>query len=86
MKRPTSINPPRFVQRILSALVDPTQPHDLLDDLQESYAAIAESEGRLKANLWYFMQVLKILRGRVFNALYWNLPMLGNTLKTSTKL
>ena len=53
----------------------------MLTDLMEVYIERLKEKGRLRAGLWYLVQLFKIGKGRLINACYWRLLMLLNHLK-----
>ena len=53
----TRTNPPRFLQALISKVIDDRSREFFLGDLAEEYAFIAIERGRLVANAWYLGQL-----------------------------
>jgi len=53
----------------------------ILRDLKEGFEVITEDEGVLRARIWYGMQILKIVKGKIFNLQYWSIAMFKNYCK-----
>jgi len=75
-----SPRPPRWAERLLGRLFPPAERDAVRDDFRESFARMATDRGPGRARRWYLVQLAKILRGKVFNVLFWSLPMLKNYL------
>ena len=85
MKRRKSTKPPRIAETILRLCFRCNRQESILRDLKESYAMIAEDGGAFRANVWYISQVLKIIKGKLFNKLYWSAPMFYNYFKVAIR-
>lgn len=53
--------PPRLAESILRRTLDPVDREPVLGDLFEEYSATARRRGRMRANLWYWAQLLRVL-------------------------
>ena len=53
------------------------------NEFEEVYAMMVEKDGLCRARIWYMTQVLKLLKGKVVNKLYWSGLMMRNYFKTA---
>ena len=70
---------------LLSRLIDRQKHYGLFGDIEEIYSLQVAEKGRLRANLWFWLQVLKTIPAYVINSLYWSLAMLSNYLKITLR-
>ena len=78
--------PPRFAEWILFHLLEREEREFIIGDLKEVYIQLGRSEGRLRANLWYWRQIVGSIRPFVFNLVLWRGVMLKNYLKLAVRL
>jgi predicted permease len=76
MKKPT-----RIAERIMFYMVESDEREFILGDLEEYYSEKLQRSGRLKANLWYWSQVVKSFHQFEKNIIQWRAGMLKNYLK-----
>ncbi|MFC1725874.1 ABC transporter permease, partial [candidate division KSB1 bacterium] len=57
----------------------------LLGDLDEGYRVFVSEKSLFRARFWYFVQLLKIITGILYNKIYWSFPMLKNYLKIALR-
>jgi putative ABC transport system permease protein len=74
-------NPPRLAQWLLARLSGRDERLSILGDFQEIYTEKYRLEGVLKANSWYWSQVLKSIPLCLKNKLYWAYSMVTNYTK-----
>ena len=77
--------PPGFPSRLLKKYSAQDPHQTLVHEFEEQFVAMVKANGTLKARLWYHLQVMNVLRGRMFNTWYWNITMLGNYIKTTIR-
>ena len=85
MKTKTYNKPPRWLGWILVCLCSDEKRLSILRDLEEGYTTIAKDEGAFHANIWYSSQIMKIAGGKLFNRIYWGIPMLMNYSKITVR-
>jgi len=71
----------KITRFILSRLFSPDKLETTLGDFEEGYVFVASEKGKIRASLWYLMQILNIVIGKLFNSFYWSIPMYKNYLK-----
>jgi hypothetical protein len=85
MKTQTNTKAPRWLGWILVYFYSNERRSTILSDLEEGYMTIAKDEGAFRANIWYSSQIMKIANGKLFNKIYWGIPMLMNYLKITIR-
>ncbi|MFC2155273.1 ABC transporter permease [Acidobacteriota bacterium] len=85
MKHKKNIKPPRIAERILRLLFAHEKKQEVLDDFEESFLLMAEDRGETRAKRWYRFQVIKIIRGKMVNKLYWSIPMFRSYFKVAIR-
>jgi len=75
--------PPRWATWLLNILIPDGEWKTPVGDFEEYFQAKRESDGSLRAFIWYLSAVLGLIPRRVGNTIYWNTIMLKNYLKTS---
>ena len=73
--------PPAFARWMLNHLCRSDKRETYRFELEEIYQIIEEEDGILRARIWYVIQVVKIIRGKLFNIHYWSLSMFKNYCK-----
>ena len=72
---------PWLLNRFLNSLLPENTLKNLNGDFEEIYNQIVGAEGRFKANLWLWGQLLKSIKGFASFSLRWRLSMLKNYFK-----
>ena len=80
MKKKLLNNPPKIAEWCINRLL-PDDRQTPVGDFEEYYHRIAARDGKSKAHLWYYTQVIKLLPKVCLNNLYWKIAMFGNYLK-----
>ncbi|MCK5078173.1 MAG: hypothetical protein KAR38_17460, partial [Calditrichia bacterium] len=70
--------PPRLGQFLLKHIIDKDIRYEALGDFHEIFYYMVKREGKLKAFLWYWMQVIKSLYHFIFDSIYWRIDMFKN--------
>ena len=78
--------PPRFAERLLLCFINPRARKAIAGDFEEIYSSIAEEQGRRRANLWYYSQVLRSLPGFVHRFFFWSFILFRNSAKITWRL
>ena len=81
MKNKTGHTPPRFGQWLLKKIIDKEISYEALGDFHEIFYHTAEQEGKHKAVLWYWVQVIKSLYHFFTDTMYWRIDMFKNYVK-----
>ena len=77
--------PPRFAEGILYQLLERGEREFILGDMKEIYVDLHSSNGRLRANFWFWMQIFRSLRPFIFNLFLWRLVMFRNYAKLALR-
>ncbi|MGD9344760.1 MAG: ABC transporter permease [Candidatus Aminicenantes bacterium] len=77
--------PPALAVWILSRIARGEEHLSILSDFSEIYEAVVSEEGTLKANIWYWTQVMRSIPMFVINHLYWSVEMIKNYLKIALR-
>ncbi|MCP4724254.1 MAG: hypothetical protein GY863_04425, partial [bacterium] len=72
---------PGFADKILKRILPEKIINTAIGDYEELYANIREDQGRLKAELWIYAQILRSILPYMFNIICWRSTMLKNYLK-----
>ncbi len=75
-----NLKPPYPAKKILKFLLNFNHPNAMMGDFNEEYSEISKSKGRIKADLWYFMQIPAAVPSFINNSIYWSLIMFRNYL------
>lgn len=73
--------PPKIAEKLLSKLLYDDVWKTTLGDFEEQYSYLLEKDGKLKANRWYWGQVLRYAPSKITHKLYWTAGMFKNYLK-----
>ncbi|MCP4725313.1 MAG: FtsX-like permease family protein, partial [bacterium] len=76
-------NPPGFAKRILGFLLKDPIHETPLGDFEEFYNWIAEEKGVFSASIWYWTQVLNLLRKKMSYSIQRSIEMLKSYFKTA---
>jgi putative ABC transport system permease protein len=77
--------PPRFSEWILYHLHEKEEREFIIGDLREIYGQVFYSSGNLKANIWYWGQIIRSIRPFLLNLIYWRICMFTNYLKLAIR-
>ena len=80
MKKSTGI-PPSLAKKLLTICTQYDDEFNVIDTLHEIYRHKHETDGKRKANLWYWRQVLCSIPKSIYATLIWRFIMLKNYLK-----
>ncbi len=80
-----SHNPPVIAENILKRLFPDGNEHTPLGDFEEVYFVIRNEKSALKADLWYWMQLLLSMKSYIAGIILWNMLMFNNYLKTALR-
>jgi putative ABC transport system permease protein len=72
---------PAIPRKILKLISLYHESHSIVEDFEETFAEILESEGSLKAKSWYWNNALKSVAGYLKLLVCWEFTMLKNHLK-----
>jgi len=75
--------PPALAKYLLILFSDYYKDFDIVDTLHELYTYKYETEGKRKADFWYWKQVLCTIPKNIYTNLTWRFVMLKNYLKTA---
>jgi len=78
-------NPPLIGKFILRLLLNHRHPETLLGDFEEGYNEIIQEKGLLRAQAWYWLQIVTTLPSFIHNMLHWNTMMLQNYIKIAAR-
>ena len=86
MKAPPSLSrPPQLAERVLSLILKDEVWNTPLGDFQEFYSHLARERGTLRAQMWYWGQILRLFPGKSLNTLYWRIFMFKNDIKMALR-
>ncbi len=66
---------------LLSRLINKRKNYGLFGDIEEIYHLKLADKGQLKANLWFWIQILKMIPAYLSDKAYWGCVMFNNYLK-----
>ena len=70
---------------LLDRLISKQKHYGLFGDVEEIYTFQVVEKGRLKADLWFWIQITKTIPAYLFNSLYWSGVMFRNYLKITCR-
>jgi len=76
-----SCDPPRLANLFLRLFLSQEEYLEKSGDLEEVYRSVSEELGLLKAKVWYWAQILKLVPSFFWNVIYWRYEMFKNYLK-----
>ncbi len=77
--------PPKIPRWIVRRILPQTERIFLSGDFDEIYNSIYREKGRMKADIWYWLQVVQFLPKVLLNSFYWSFVMLKNYLKITLR-
>jgi putative ABC transport system permease protein len=77
--------PPKIPRWIVRRILPSTERTFLSGDFDEIYNSIYGEKGRMKADIWYWLQVVQSLPKVLLNSIYWSFVMLKNYLKITLR-
>lgn len=80
-RKSKNISPPFLAELILKFFFPDNGKYTTVGDLHESYNYIFNTEGSLKAKLWYIDQVYKSIIPLFINSILWGIDMIINYIK-----
>jgi len=72
---------PKLGYWILCRILGKNGHQTLIGDIEEFYTSTLQTEGQLRASVWYWRQVFRIFLSNLYNTLYWSVVMFSNYLK-----
>jgi len=70
---------------LLSRMLSRRKNYGLFGDIEELYNLQLEEKGRFKANLWFWLQILRTIPAYFRDSIYWNAVMFNNYLKITIR-
>ena len=85
MTSPPKHNPPKYAQKLFSWIVDDQWWNELAGDLEEQFEDNVSSKGLRKAQIIYWLEVIRLFRPHLFkrNKQHASIMMTGNHIKIS---
>ncbi len=77
--------PPKIPRWVVRRILPRTERIFLSGDFDEIYNSIYREKGRIKADIWYWLQVVQSLPKVLLNSFYWSFVMLKNYLKITLR-
>jgi putative ABC transport system permease protein len=77
--------PPKIPRWFVRRILPRTERTFLSGDFDEIYNSICGEKGRIKADIWYWLQIVQSLPKVLFNSIYWSFVMLKNYLKIALR-
>lgn len=84
--RKNAHKPNKLAARILNLFIPAHIGQTGLDDYEELYNLILKEKGALRANVWYFRQILKSIKAFIVQSMTWHLSMFVNYLKVALRI
>ena len=78
-------HPPKIPRWAVRRILPQTDKLFLGGDFDEIYNSIYSDKGQVRANFWYWHQLIQSLPRIAFNSLYWSFVMLKNYLKITLR-
>ncbi len=79
-------SPPLLASWILERMLDTNVRYAALGDFEERYFFIAERNGVLRAQLFYWFQIFNLLPSFLKNLIFWSLEMFKNYFKVAFRI
>ena len=76
----TRLHPPKRARKLLEHLIDRDIRYSAMGDFDELYALVREERGRFRADVWYWIQIIRSTPRFVKDRLYWRIVMFRNYL------
>ena len=80
-----SAYPPKSAAWILGRILRDEVWNTPLGDFEEVYRIKIMEEGALRANLWYWIEILRLLPEKIIKSIYWRVQMFKNDLKMAIR-
>ena len=80
------LRPPRLAEFMLSRIFPDSGKLTTVGDLEEVFNNRVEESGRIRARLWYIVQLLIALLLFIKNSIYWGIVMFQRTLRYTYRL
>ena len=77
--------PQKIAEQILKRIYPDKGFYTALGDFGEVYNTIRQESGLLRANLWYWLQIIKSVPSVIRNLLYWRKAMFKNYIKIALR-
>jgi putative ABC transport system permease protein len=77
--------PPKIPRWILGGILPRTDRIFLSGDFDEIYNSIYSEQGRMKSDIWYWLQIVQSLPKVLLNSIYWSMVMFKNYLKITLR-
>ncbi|MFC1555886.1 ABC transporter permease [candidate division KSB1 bacterium] len=71
----------KIADKLISRAYPSHKKETMLGDLDEGFQLHAQEKGKLRAKLWYLIQLVLVLLSSLYNSFYWGWPMIKNNLK-----
>jgi len=71
----------RIAKKVIFLLFPHGKGETIHDDLEEGYSRMVVEGSVFRARIWYIVQMITIVRGKLYNGLYWSVPMFMNYIK-----
>jgi putative ABC transport system permease protein len=73
-------NSPGLAKKLLRRMSVYCENHSIIEDFEETFSEISQSEGRFRAKCWYWGSALKSVGGYLKLIMFWRFTMLKNHL------
>ena len=73
--------PPFFAEKLLWLFTRPGNRSTLIGDIEEEYSFLIKEKGKFKADIWYFLQILRPFLLFVIGNILWSYTMFKNYVK-----
>jgi len=77
--------PPKIFRLFLGRLLRPSIREATVEEFEERYKSLAESNGRIPALIWYGYQITALLSSFIINLIYWSTAMFKNYFKIALR-
>ncbi|MFC1492745.1 ABC transporter permease [candidate division KSB1 bacterium] len=75
--------PPRIAKSLLNFILPGYTGDPAIGDYEELYNRIADEKGNIRAVIWFWRQILKIIPVILGDSIYWRIAMYKNYIKTT---
>ena len=83
MNRDNRHHPPRIGERLLYRILPESERRALIGDYEELFEDLIKRNGRIAANLWYWIQITITISSSIWNSTKWSFYMLTSHIKTT---
>jgi putative ABC transport system permease protein len=77
--------PPRLLERLLRHILPRYVGETAIGDFKEEYEHLASTRGNGRANLWYFIQIIKCIPVFIGDSFRWGIVMFQNHMKVTLR-